>query len=64
MLRELQLEMEQRYLTLLANRARKVTRDSALALRVLVVDELAHYLLAPDRKVRIEFAELLRDLVA
>jgi hypothetical protein len=63
-LRELQLEMEQRYLTLLANRARKVTRDSGLTLHVLVVDELAHYLLAPDRKVRTEFAELLRDLVA
>ena len=63
-LRELQLEMEQRYLTLLANRARKVTRDSGLPLHVLVVDELAHYLLAPDRKVRTEFAELLRDLVA
>ena len=31
---------------------------------MLVVDELAHYLLAPDRKVRTEFAELLRDLVA
>jgi FtsK/SpoIIIE family len=63
-LRELQLEMEQRYLTLLANRARKVTREGGLPLHVLVVDELAHYLLAPDRKVRTEFAELLRDLVA
>ncbi len=63
-LRALQVEMETRYLALLANKARKVTPDMDLPLHVLVVDELAHYLLAPDRKVRTEFAELLRDLVA
>lgn len=63
-LRELQVEMDDRYLTLLANRARKVTPESSLPLHVLVVDELAHYLLASDRKERTEFAELLRDLVA
>jgi len=63
-LRALQVEMETRYLALLANKARKVTPDMGLPLHLLVVDELAHYLLAPDRKVRTEFAELLRDLVA
>jgi DNA segregation ATPase FtsK/SpoIIIE, S-DNA-T family len=63
-LRELQIEMDDRYLALLANRARKVTPDAGLALHVLVIDELAHYLLASDRKERVEFAELLRDLVA
>lgn len=63
-LRELQVEMDDRYLALLANRARKVTPDAELPLHVLVVDELAHYLLASDRKERTEFAELLRDLVA
>lgn len=63
-LRELQVEMDDRYLALLANRARKVTPEAGLPLHVLVVDELAHYLLAPDRKERTEFAELLRDLVA
>ncbi len=63
-LRALQQEMETRYLALLANKARKVTPRMGLPLHVLVVDELAHYLLAPDRKVRTEFAELLRDLVA
>ncbi len=63
-LRALQAEMETRYLALLANKARKVTPTMGLPLHVLVVDELAHYLLAPDRKVRTEFAELLRDLVA
>jgi len=63
-LRELQVEMDDRYLALLANKARKVTPDAGLPLHVLVIDELAHYLLAPDRKERAEFAELLRDLVA
>lgn len=63
-LRALQAEMETRYLALLANKARKVSPGMGLPLHVLVVDELAHYLLAPDRKVRTEFAELLRDLVA
>jgi hypothetical protein len=63
-LRELQVEMDDRYLSLLANRARKVTPDTGMPLHVLVIDELAHYLLAPDRKERTEFAELLRDLVA
>jgi DNA segregation ATPase FtsK/SpoIIIE-like protein len=33
-------------------------------LHVLVFDELAHYLLSFDRKERVEFAELLRDLVS
>ncbi len=61
---ELQSEMDDRYLALLANKARKVTPDTGLPLHVLVIDELAHYLLAPDRKERTEFAELLRDLVA
>lgn len=63
-LRGLQTEMDDRYLSLLANRARKVTPDIGMPLHVLVVDELAHYLLASDRKERTEFAELLRDLVA
>ncbi|MGI8947938.1 MAG: FtsK/SpoIIIE domain-containing protein [Ornithinimicrobium sp.] len=63
-LRELQVEMDDRYLALLANRARKVTPDADLPLHVLVVDELAHYLLAPDRKDRTEFTERLRDIVA
>jgi len=63
-LRALQVEMDDRYLALLANRARKVTPEVGMPLHVLVVDELAHYLLAPDRKERTEFTELLRDLVA
>jgi hypothetical protein len=63
-LRALQVEMDDRYLALLANRARKVAPEAGFPLHVLVIDELAHYLLAPDRKERTEFAELLRDLVA
>jgi len=37
---------------------------TATGCRVVVCDELAHYLTAPDRKERTEFAEVLRDLVS
>lgn len=63
-LRELQAEMDRRYQQLLDAGLRKVTRDAGLPLDVVVIDELAHYLLASDRRERTEFAELLRDLVA
>lgn len=63
-LRLLQSEMENRYRTLLANRRRKVESGDDLALHVVVVDELAHYLNASDRKQRAEVAEVLRDLVS
>lgn len=64
LLQRLRAEMDQRYLTLLANRSRKVTRESGLPLHLVVVDELAYYLLNGDRKDRTLFAELMRDLVA
>ena len=63
-LRALQREMEERYRELLARGLRKVRRHDGLAMHLVVVDELAFYLSAPDRKLRQEFAELLRDLVA
>ena len=63
-LRALQREMESRYRELLALGLRKVRREDGLALHLVVVDELAFYLSAPDKKLRVEFAELLRDLVA
>ncbi|MGH9131884.1 MAG: FtsK/SpoIIIE domain-containing protein [Acidimicrobiales bacterium] len=63
-LRQLQVEMEHRYFSLLASRRRKVTPGDGNALQVVVCDELAHYLSAPDRKERSEFAELMRDLVS
>jgi FtsK/SpoIIIE family len=63
-LRALQREMDARYRELLALGLRKVRREDGLALHLVVVDELAFYLSAPDRKLRVEFAELLRDLVA
>lgn len=63
-LRGLQREMEARYRTLLDARRRKVEPGDKLALHLVVCDELAHYLSAPDRKVRVEFAELMRDLVS
>ncbi len=63
-LRHLRAEMDMRYLQLLASRRRKVTAGDGMALHVVVCDELALYLAGPDRKERVEFAEVLRDLVA
>jgi hypothetical protein len=63
-LRDVQAVMEDRYRELLARGLRKVRRDDALPLHLVVCDELAFYLTLPDRKQRQEFAELLRDLVA
>ncbi|MDP8931988.1 MAG: FtsK/SpoIIIE domain-containing protein, partial [Actinomycetota bacterium] len=63
-LRGLQAEMERRYARLLADGRRKVGPGDGLALHVVVCDELAHYLTAPDRKQRGEFAEVMRDLVS
>ncbi|MGH2796654.1 MAG: FtsK/SpoIIIE domain-containing protein, partial [Thermoleophilaceae bacterium] len=64
MLRGLQEVMDDRYRELLARGLRKVRREDALPLHLVVCDELAFYLTLPDRKQRQEFAELLRDLVA
>jgi len=64
LLRELQTVMDARYRDLLARGLRKVRREDGLALHLVVCDELAFYLSAPDRKLRQDFAELLRDLVA
>jgi hypothetical protein len=63
-LRNLQEEMDNRYAHLLANGKRKVALDDGLPLHVVVVDELAHYLTTSDRKERVAFADLLRDLVS
>jgi S-DNA-T family DNA segregation ATPase FtsK/SpoIIIE len=63
-LRQLRTEMELRYAELLAGRKRKVGPADGMALHVVVCDELAHYLTAPQRKEREEFANVLRDLVS
>ena len=63
-LRELQVGMEERYRDLLARGLRKVRREDALPLHLVVCDELAFYVSLPDKNERREFAELLRDLVA
>jgi FtsK/SpoIIIE family len=64
LLRAVRSEMEARYRELLARGARKITPGDGLALHLVVCDELAFYLAAEGRKQRVEFAELLRDLVA
>jgi FtsK/SpoIIIE family len=63
-LKGLILELDDRYLTLLANRARKVTPDDHLPLHLLGIEELAFYTNGPNRKASAEFAALLRDYVA
>jgi hypothetical protein len=63
-LKQLISELDDRYLTLLANRARKVTEGDGLPLHLLVVEELAFYTNGPDRKAAQAFAVLLRDFVA
>jgi FtsK/SpoIIIE family len=63
-LKQLIAELDDRYLTLLANRARKVTEGDGLALQLLVVEELAFYTNGPDRKAATAFSTLLRDFVA
>jgi hypothetical protein len=63
-LKALLAELDDRYLTLLANRARKVTPDDGLPLHLLGIEELAFYTNGPNRKASTEFATLLRDYVA
>jgi hypothetical protein len=43
-------ELDDRYLTLLANRARKVTEGDGLPLHLVGIEELAFYTNGPDRK--------------
>jgi hypothetical protein len=63
-LKQLISELDDRYLTLLANRARKVAEGDGLPLHLLVVEELAFYTNGPDRKASAAFSTLLRDFVA
>jgi hypothetical protein len=63
-LKALIAELDDRYLTLLANRARKVTQGDGLPLHLVVVEELAFYTNGPDRKASAAFSVLLRDFVA
>jgi S-DNA-T family DNA segregation ATPase FtsK/SpoIIIE len=57
-------ELDDRYLTLLANRARKVAPGDRQPLHLVVVEELAFYTNGPDRKARHGVSVLLRDFVA
>jgi DNA segregation ATPase FtsK/SpoIIIE, S-DNA-T family len=57
-------ELDDRYLTLLANRARKVAPGDGLPLYLVVIAELAYFTNGPDRKASAAFSVLLRDFVA
>jgi hypothetical protein len=63
-LKQLISELDDRYLTLLANRARKVTQGDGLPLHLVGIEELAFYTNGPDRKAAQAFSTLLRDFVA
>jgi S-DNA-T family DNA segregation ATPase FtsK/SpoIIIE len=56
--------MDARYLTLVANRQRKIQREDGWSLHVLVCDELAFYLNTSDRNGNREAGNLFRDLVS
>jgi hypothetical protein len=57
-------ELDDRYLTLLANRARKVIEGDGLPLHLVGIEELAYFTNGPDRKAAQAFSTLLRDFVA
>jgi hypothetical protein len=63
-LKQLIAELDDRYLTLLANRARKVAPGDGLPLYLVVIEELAYFTNGPDRKASAAFSVLLRDFVA
>ncbi|HZU74085.1 MAG TPA: FtsK/SpoIIIE domain-containing protein [Acidimicrobiales bacterium] len=62
LLQRIQVVMDERYAELLHAGRRKVAPGTGLHL--VVVDELAHYLTASDKKARDAFTEALRDLVS
>jgi FtsK/SpoIIIE family len=64
LLDDLRVEMDARYQVLLGEGRRKVEAGDGLRLRLVVVDELAHYLHGGDRKLTQAFAQSLRDLVS
>jgi hypothetical protein len=63
-LEALRRELDERLLTLLADRRRKIAYAEGMQLHVVVIDELAFYCNSPDRKLSTEFSGLLRDLVS
>ncbi len=63
-LKALVTEMDSRYLTLVANRQRKIHRADGWTLHVVVCDELAFYLNTTDRTANREAGNLFRDLVS
>lgn len=64
LLRDLQVEMDKRYTSLLEAGLRKVEPGLNMPMHLVVCDELAFYLTVSDRKLRTEFSDLMRDLVS
>ena len=62
-LKQLISELDDRYLTLLANRARKVTKGDDLPLHLVGIEELAYFTSGPDHQPP-SLLTLLRDFVA
>jgi S-DNA-T family DNA segregation ATPase FtsK/SpoIIIE len=63
-LKEVRVEMDDRYVALTALRKRKIDQSGAEGLILVVIDELALYLRGGDKHLREEFADVLRDLIA
>jgi hypothetical protein len=63
-LKEVQAEMDDRYMELSESRLRKIEKWGRDGLILVVIDELALYLRGGEKTLRDEFADLLRDLVA
>ncbi len=63
-LKEVQAEMDDRYVELSESRLRKIEKGGRDGLILVVIDELALYLRGGEKVLRDEFADLLRDLVA
>lgn len=63
-LKQLQIEMTNRYEYLLDNKRRKITANDKFPLEIIACDEIAHYLTCPNRKHAQVFAELFRDIVS
>ena len=63
-LKDLCVEMDRRYTTLLEAGLRKIERDGEFGLHVVAIDELAFYMRSGTKDERTELSERLRDLIS
>jgi hypothetical protein len=63
-LKDLCVEMDRRYASLLASGMRKIQANGEFGLHVVAIDELAFYMRGGKRDERTELTETLRDLIS